>query len=349
MIGPHDAVAPPGEVELIPVADPLLREPSLSFTVTLPVLGIATRFETNSRTVLGLVVESFGAWRAFQSVEAPRAGADNVTVRIIVSDGDEGTFDGAHAPVRHLSPDDGRFIVQSPGSVAVSDPARRGAVAYVSRALVADAAHFRAELLEAVTLALLCELDRHPVHAAAVARDGRAVLLAAPSGTGKSSLAYACHAAGFDLLGEDRVWVQLEPATRIWGAGGGVRLLVESAARLALALPASPTDERQGRAKVRIESAPGLPAPPGLARDFTVCVLSREGGSASIEPLAPDALARALGAQLAAGFDRFPRRWPAVAAALSARGGWKLSLSDDPRDAVPFVRELTNPTGGVHE
>jgi hypothetical protein len=43
------------------------------------------------------------------------------------------------------------------------------------------------------------------VHAAAVARDGRAVLLPAPAGSGKSTLAAACVLAGWELLADDTV------------------------------------------------------------------------------------------------------------------------------------------------
>jgi hypothetical protein len=77
-----------------------------------------------------------------------------------------------------------------------------------------------------------------------------------------------------------------------------------------------------------------------VARRATVCLLARDGGGVSLEPLAPEALARALEEQLAPGFDRFPSRWPLVVAALTDGGGWRLNLSDDARDAVPVVREL---------
>jgi hypothetical protein len=75
-----------------------------------------------------------------------------------------------------------------------------------------------------------------------------------------------------------------------------------------------------------------------VADDVTVCLLERDGGPASLAPIDAAALARALDAQLAPGFDRFPARWPAVRDALAARAGWRLNLSSDPREGVALVR-----------
>ena len=52
------------------------------------------------------------------------------------------------------------------------------------------------------------------------------------------------------------------------------------------------------------------------------------------------ALVHALDEQLAPGFDRFPARWPEVARSLTARGGWRLNLTNDAREAVPLIHDL---------
>jgi hypothetical protein len=95
-----------------------------------------------------------------------------------------------------------------------------------------------------------------------------------------------------------------------------------------------------GKLKAVVDAREGVTAGRLVANEATVCVLSRDGGSVSLEPLAPDALARALEVQLAPGFDRFAARWPRVLGALTERGGWRLNLSHDPREALPVVREL---------
>jgi len=281
-------------------------------------------------------------WRtlAIESASAHVLQASPLLVRVEVVEGDEGPLppDG-HVVVRYECPDETRVVATTPASVAVSDPLRREAVARVTTGLVADHMHFRTEILEAVTLALLSHFDRHPVHAAAVALNGRAVLLAAPSGTGKSTLAYACHAAGMDLLGDDHVRVQLAPELRMWGWPGRVRLTL--ATRWSPKLQhAGDAPESTAGDKAVVETLDRMSAARLVAHDVVVCLLERDGGPAALTPIDAAALARALDAQLAPGFDRFPARWPAVRDALAARAGWRLNLSSDPREGVALVREV---------
>ena len=311
---------------------------TLSHEVVVPVLGIPTRFTTNEPAMLDVIEESFGVWRALAPHDVGVGTGGVAEVRVaVVPDRDE-VADTEGQTITHETSDDLRFVARSTGSAAESDPAKRLVTIRASRALVADRERFRTELLEAAVLALLSCYDRHPVHAAAVAHRGHALLLAAPSGTGKSTLAYACHEAGLDLLGDDHVRVQLAPSLRVWGWPGRVRLLAETAARMGVAT--SPVALANGRLKSVVDARRGMTAGRLVANDVTVCVLARAGGRVSLEPLAPDALARALEAQLVPGFDRFPARWPRVVSALTARGGWRLRLSGDARDAVPLVREL---------
>ena len=306
---------------------------------TLPVLGLPTRFATNEAAMLEIVDEAFGVWRALASRDVLDEDAGRVVqVSIAVVPDDDDALGAGSAVMVHEMSGDLRFVARSAGSTAESDPANRAATIRASRAVVADRERFRTEWLEAVVLALLSCYDRHPVHAAAVALRGHALLLAAPSGTGKSTLAWACHAAGLDLLGDDHVRVQLAPVLRVWGWPGRVRLLAETAAQIGVAHSA--VQLANGKPKVVVDTRDDVTAGRLVANEATVCVLSRDGGSVSLEPLAPDALARALEVQLAPGFDRFPARWPRVRGALTDRGGWRLNLSDDAREAVPLVREL---------
>ena len=319
----------------------------LPHAVTLPVLGIPTRFATNETAMLEIVEESFGMWSALGESENATTDANEVVhVRIVVgSGGSDDAPDEEGTPIRHEMSGDHRFSARSSGGIAESEPARRIATIRATRALVAERVHFQVEMLEATVLALLSCYDRHPLHAAALADRGHALLLAAPSGTGKSTLAYVCHAAGLDLLGDDHVRVQLAPTIRIWGWPGRVKLLAETAARMGLAR--APIETANGKTKAVIDARRDVGAGRLVAGSATVCVLARDGGGVSLEPLSPDALAHALDAQLAPGFDRFPARWPHVVRALTERGGWRLNLSRDPNDALPLVREmLAMPSGG---
>ena len=310
----------------------------LPHTVTLPVLGIATRFATNDPAMLEIVDDAFGVWRELPPPE-PRDGArSRVEVRIVVSGPRDADAGRGAAAIHHSMSDDLRFAARSADGSAETDPAPHLVVVRASAALVADRARFRTEMLEAAVLALLSCYDRHPVHAAAVAHRGHALLLAAPSGTGKSTLAYACHAHGLDLLGDDHVRVQLEPSPRVWGWPARVRLLAETAEHMGARY--TPAHALDPKGKCVIDARVGMSASRLVADEAAVCVLSRDGGPLALAPLAPAETARALEDQLAPGFDRFPTRWPSVVRALSARGGWRLNLSHDPHEAVAVVRDL---------
>ncbi len=317
-------------VDFLPTSDPLLRAPRLDYSTRLPVLGVAMRFETNSRFVLDLIEESLGAWRSIDGDTGPELG-----VTIVVHGGSERTT--GRSTVRHICPDDTRVIVHSAGSVGLSDPERRSSVAYVTSALVADRDHFRTEVLEALTLALISHFDRHPIHAAAVMRGDRAVLLAGPTGAGKSTLAYLAHTAGIDVLSDDRVWVQREPRLRVWGWPGRVRLLPSAAFVFPQLARSTHSFPEQHEDKLAITLPPA--ACRFVADRAEVCVLE-SGAAASLERVTPAALVETLGDLLAAGFDRFPARQEPVLRELAGSGGWRLTLSPDPHEALPLLEGL---------
>jgi hypothetical protein len=330
------------DVDFIPTADVLLRDPDLAHATQVPVLGIVTRFETNSRTVADIVERAFGGWRRAMGGRDVD-GARGLRVRVVVHEGSEHV--AGRAPVRHICPDATRVIAHSPGSLAISDPVRGEAIVYASTALVEDGAHFRGEILEAMTLALLSHFDRHPVHAAAVGRGGRAILLAGESGAGKSTLAYAAHQMGLDVLGDDRVWVQLSPRFRVWGWPGRVRLGAEARAHFPDLDDLEPADSRTSSTGEMEKLTVQIGGGPGDSRctadDAVVCVLERTGRDArcAIERLEPEALRDALAHRLAAGFDRFPERHDAVVDALARAGGWRLEVPEagDPTDALSML------------
>jgi hypothetical protein len=321
-------------------ADALVPDSALLQPVELPVLGLRVRFETNSRYLLDCIDESFGEWR---DVPLDASGVQGLRVRLIAYDGSEGAGDwrGAHVPVRHTCPDSTRLIAHSPGSIGISDPARREAVAHVSTELAADRAHFRSAMLEALTLSLVTQFDRHPLHAAAIARGDVALLLAGPSGTGKSTLAWLAHEAGLEVLGDDRVWIQLEPAPRMWAWPGRARLLPEDGqGAMAPRGGAGVLEERDGKSKLTL-SLGGKPGP--TRHEITgvaVCVLERGDGEAALERASASELASTLHREVAPGFDRFPERHARVLRVLTRRGGWRLHLSPDPSAALPLLRRM---------
>jgi hypothetical protein len=304
--------------------------PAEEYSLMRSVLGIDTTFVSNSRYVIGVAEEAFGPWRFVQAQPTVR-----VTIRIVVNHGIE---ENEHAFVRHICPDAERLIVHSSASVGVSDPARREAVAYVTTAFARDRAHFRATMLEALTFALLAQFDRHPLHAAAIARDCRAILLVGESGSGKSTLAYLASSSGFDVLAEDYAWIQLEPAFCVWGGARRLRLGHDATSHFPEVATADITTTIGGKAKLTVElpgTARGL-----MASSAKVCLLRRGNEKPSLEPVDPSEITHAMTTNVSPGFDRFPERHTRVVGKLAAPGGWRLHLSANPREALPLLETL---------
>jgi hypothetical protein len=139
-------------------------------------------------------------------------------------------------------------------------------------------------------------------------------------------------------LSDDRVWVQLEPRLGVWGWPRGVRLLPHAASdfpELSHHAPSWVDGKRKLDVRVDDDRA-GV----GPVHDVAVCVLERGDGAASLQRIDAGALAESLTRRVDAGFDRYPERQRAVVSALTARGGWRLRLSADPREALPFVLRM---------
>ena len=323
------------KVPFDPPADPLVRSEKLAHSTELPVLGRRVVFETNSMTVLGAVERSFGGWRHLAKSFVQPAPA--CRVRLYVEDGDEGP--GDRPPLRYRLPRPGTLVLSTPGSIGVAEADRGEAYAFVTAALVAHDWYFRYGVVEALTLMLVTSMDRHPVHVATVVRDGGALLLAGPSGVGKSTLAYAASRAGLQVRGDEAAYIQLQPALRIWGMPGRVRLSSAGAAHFPELSDVPPVSGINGKSKVVVD----FDVEEGALRPVervVVCLLSEGNGPARLERVEAPEILDALTSRVEPGFDLNPEEGRLVAERLARGGGWRVGLSKDPFDAVPLLEEI---------
>lgn len=316
-----------------PLADPLVRNQKLAHGTELPVLGRRVVFESNSSAVLEAVDRSFGAWARLP--ESLRDATPVCRVRLFVEEGGESATCPA---LRYMLPEPNRLIFSSGKSVGVAEADRGEAYAFVTAGLVACDTYFRYGVIEALTLNLVTGTGRHPVHAATVVRNGMALLLAGPSGVGKSTLAYAASRAGLQVRGDEAAYVQLRPALRLWGMPGRVRLSPAAAAHFP-ELSEVPPSEFNGKSKVvvdfDVEEEVLCPAEGGV-----VCLLSEGDGPARLERVGASEILDGLTSQVEAGFDLNPEEGRLVAERLARGGGWRVGLSKDPFDAVPLLEEI---------
>ena len=315
-----------------------IPDEALVHEATLPVLGVPVRLLSNASEVIDAFEDSLGYWRILES-RADLIACGGVEGRLVVRPGDEGGH--VHAPVAYRKVDWARLLVSTPGSVCLSDVERREFAGWVTTEVVRDRDHFRYNILEALIFSILSWLNRLPLHAAAVVRNGAVLLLTGPSGTGKSTLTYAAARSGLQVLTDDIVYAQLDPM-RVWGMPNFLHLPISARrhfpelADVAIRLLAN------GKEKLSLSLAEmGARAPLPVAERFGICVLERsDHGGVGWEPLSRLDLERALLQELEPGFDVFRDNMAELVHAMVEGGGWRLRLGGHPLDAVEALHAL---------
>lgn len=181
------------------------------------------------------------------------------------------------------------------------------------------------EVVEPLLLFLVSRSDRTPIHAAACVIDGTAMILAGPSGTGKSCLAYAAQDAGWPVLSDDTVHVQLRPGLGLWGLPQPIHIFPDDAPPAAAGM----LRWRNGKLKRAI----GQDAKRAIVVHRAVLCLIERGDAVALDIVRaapnPDLLPA-----LEPGFDLRAPESRAACAALSARGFTRLTLSRDPAETI---------------
>jgi hypothetical protein len=187
---------------------------------------------------------------------------------------------------------------------------------------------------------LLSGSERHLIHGAAVGEAGRGLLVTAPSGSGKSSLAVACFCGGLEVAADDFVVVTLDGAPRAHSLYATAKLdrrsveLVAPEPRL-ITNPDFADDEK---AVLDLRSGPIAPELPisGIVvprlTGASTPTLERISGAEALRQIAPSTLAvmpRPRGPALGTA-ARLARELPA----------WRLELGEDLPAAVDSLRGL---------
>jgi hypothetical protein len=319
---------------LFPPADPLGRTATLAFDASFPVLGIPLRVRSNAEAALDLAADVFGAWRGLpDSLIEGGAFAD---LGVIVHPATDERLPERLSCRRH-----GDVFLAAAGPVlAAVMIVERRAVVFVPAQALAAGEWFGAHVCGHAMLAVAGR-GRVPIHAAAVVAGDHTLLLTGTSGAGKSTMAYACAAAGFSVLGEDTVFVDLSgDAPRLWGyapqlwlAPDGVRFFPE----LAAATVATRADGTP-----RIRAAAVTPWAPTLttAGRVSVVVLDRSSEEPSLTPIDGEEAAAFVDDDAYDGFDQYPDERPAVAAWLRRLPTWRLDAGDAPHRAARLLETL---------
>ncbi|MBV9303389.1 MAG: aldolase [Acidobacteriaceae bacterium] len=189
---------------VMPFKDPLLAFVPLPFRQLYFPSGFPVRVSSNMKCVLDAARESWGSCR--QQYEAPPLEA-----RYIICKGPR-----RHAPnpvfraQSHLL-----TMVADEHNYACGDLERGFGSAWITEATVSHLEFFRYTFLEGLVSCLVENRYLVAIHAACVVKDGHGILLTADSGTGKSSLAYACARRGWTYVSDDASSIVRNAAGRI--------------------------------------------------------------------------------------------------------------------------------------
>lgn len=317
--------------------DPFGRTASLVFRRSFPVLGVPLLVRSNAEGVVMLATKTFADWGRLPPslIGVSRSACLDVIVQPATDD----VVPGRLTYRRH-----GPVFMAGAGPVLASVLLDQGhAVAFVPAQALGDDEWFGFHVLGLAWL-LVSRFARVPLHAAGIVRNGCALLLLADSGRGKSTLTYACRVAGFGVLSEDAVFVDLGGGTaRLWGSLSS-HWLAEDTVAFFPEIARHPVVRRaNGKTRIRVPGD-GHGGAPLLTTDapVAVVVLSRHGGPASLVTMDGDDVAGLIERDDTEGFDQYPAERPAIVAWLRTRPAFRLEIGEDPHAAAAMLRELVD-------
>lgn len=316
-------------------SDPLYHGVALRRVCERSVLGVLVRFESNSAVVMQAVDATFPARGQDRTSRATDA---QVRVRLILHEGVEGP--GERIPISYRLPDEDRVVMHTQGSLAIADARRREGIAYLTRAFLGQFDHLCFGILEPLVLVLVTQLDRHPVHAAVVGRGDTALVLAAPAGTGKSTLAYAAMRAGLTVFADDGAYIQTRPSLRLWGAPGRLYLPPDTRRWFPELARHRPRRLATGKTKLVIEPRRPRGNSGRPATRVGVCLIERTGGPLRVARVGALTLKRALWTGLGVQLPMYRSTAGPALTGLCQGGGWRLNLSKNPEQAVGYLERM---------
>jgi hypothetical protein len=302
-------------------------------SLVVSILGIPVSFETNSTQILEAVRASYDPADIMPFTE--HRGGPRVRVLVTPDVETVGT-----SGLKVQLPERNRLVLGWGDGEANADAVQGEAVARV-RPGAAEVAGFRERVLDHLALFLVTYSDRHPLHAAGIERDGKAVLLFGPSGLGKSSLTYAAMRAGWKVLADDAIYVQSTPYRGLWGVPRRIHLPAESVRYFPELESMLPVQRPDGRLKIAVEIPAPARAPVPWTGEVGLCLLTRRSGAESPERVTADEAADEMRQGLQGGFERFAGSLDECITSLASDGAcWRLPVRAEPAELAGTLRAM---------
>jgi hypothetical protein len=252
-----------------------------SETLAFQPMGFTLRITSNSPAILAAAQTSFGRFGATEATASP-----DFTFRLF----EHNLTEGEGPPSSPVFRRDGHLLYQTtgPSSTLVVDVAAGVAFGNFSAATLAHATYFRWHFLELAFFMMLEGRGLMGVHGAALAHNGKAILLRAHSGGGKTTLAYAGARGKFQALAEDVVW--LDAARHLWwGMPWSFHLLPDAKRLFPELAPYAPILQTNAELKLEVDLETLRPDSTTVAaRPQAILFVERVAGGASrLEPVDP--------------------------------------------------------------
>jgi len=200
-------------------------------------------------------------------------------------------------------------------------------------------------LLECLFYVLVVHQSHTPVHCATVAVNGCGALICGPSGAGKTTLAYACAKAGMQIVSDDVVHLQMDPACRkltLWGNPWTLRLLPD-AVQIFPELVGTEVKQRGDREEyLEVDVSLHFPGRASVScLPAALIFLKRDDGVKNqIRPMEKELALRCLGQDVVLDEEPVIARHQKVLQELVAAGAYELSYAGSPAVAVELIKGL---------
>ncbi len=187
-------------------------------------MGLCVQLETNDRDLLQATRESFGRYPRLNTATTP-----DIMMRLFADEVDDALEPQRRPQSLFRLQGDYFYISAGRDAIVMGDRPRGRAFGFLPRSLVRHHDFLRMNFINGIVFAILMTRGFVGMHGAGLVKEGRSLMLRAKPGSGKSTLAFACVRRGYQLLGEDQVWVHWDsPQQEWWGAPWTLSLLPDA-------------------------------------------------------------------------------------------------------------------------
>lgn len=324
-------------IPFTPAMDVLGHTAPLDHHALFPFQGIPLEVKSNSPAVIEAAESCFGIWHKLE--ESLIASISPLPIRIIVHPGEQQQT--RQTPFVYRVHSD-CFLAAGGSNLLMAQMDPGAAIGFVTPEMVAEDTIFQDNVLMALASHLVMAHDRGPIHAGAVARNGRPVMLLGRSGAGKSTLCYACVREGFQLLTEDATFVSIKSGVRVWSRSPYIHLYPDASQYFPELAEIPPQVQPNGKIKITVDvKALGDDTLCLCAENPVICVLERHDcESSDLEPISSQTLVDTLCRDVESGYD-LNKNLHQIAHMLAKGEKYRLVIGKDVNSAVERLKTLT--------